>query len=61
MTKTKLKVYYLPAQICQKLGWRGANGMYDVLPLVLQANGEDPAWYEIPRELIVEVELKHPK
>ena len=34
---------------------------FDVLPMVLQANGQDPEWFEIPQELILEVPLVHPK
>lgn len=48
-------------QICEKLGWEGKGGRFDVLPLVLQAHGGDPEFFEIPPEIILEVEIKHPK
>ncbi|KAK3612606.1 hypothetical protein CHS0354_042115 [Potamilus streckersoni] len=48
-------------ELCQKLGWRGKNGKFDILPLVLQANGHDPELFEIPPNLVLEVNLKHPK
>ncbi|XP_041456933.1 nitric oxide synthase, brain-like isoform X3 [Lytechinus variegatus] len=48
-------------EVCQKLGWKGSGGRFDVLPLVLQANGEDPEMYDIPPSLILEVPLEHPK
>ncbi|XP_060064662.1 nitric oxide synthase 1-like [Ylistrum balloti] len=48
-------------EICQKMGWKGKNGMFDVLPLILQANGLDPELFEIPQDLVMEVNLKHPK
>ena len=32
-----------------------------MLPLVLQANGQDPEWFDLPSELILEVEILHPK
>ncbi|WAR01150.1 NOS1-like protein [Mya arenaria] len=48
-------------QVCQKLGWKGKGTRFDVLPLVLQANGHDPELFEIPPELILEVHFKHPK
>lgn len=51
---------YLPFQVCQQMGWHGNGGMFDVLPLVLSANGEDPELFEIPRELVLEVQLEHP-
>nr|AAS93626.1 nitric oxide synthase a [Sepia officinalis] len=47
-------------EICQKLGWKGKGGMFDVLPLVLQADGQDPEWFEIPKDLVMEVPIKHP-
>ncbi|KAK2831742.1 hypothetical protein Q7C36_016828 [Tachysurus vachellii] len=47
--------------ICIHLGWMPKYGSFDVLPLVLQANGEDPDLFEIPPELLLEVEIEHPK
>ncbi|XP_070568864.1 nitric oxide synthase 1-like [Ptychodera flava] len=48
-------------EVCQRLGWKGRGGRFDVLPVVLQANGEKPEWFEIPSELVLEVEFSHPK
>lgn len=48
-------------QVCMKLGWKGAGTKFDLLPLVLSANGHDPDYFDIPRELVMEVPLKHPK
>ena len=48
-------------QLCQKLGWKGKGSRFDVLPLVLQANGQDPEWFVIPDELVLQVPLAHPK
>ncbi|XP_071848203.1 nitric oxide synthase-like protein isoform X4 [Apostichopus japonicus] len=47
-------------EVCQKLGWKGSGGAWDILPLVLQANGQDPEVYDIPQELILEVHMSHP-
>ncbi|RNA17686.1 Nitric oxide brain [Brachionus plicatilis] len=47
-------------EICIKLGWKAKHGEFDVLPLVLQANGLDPEWFDIPPELILEVNIVHP-
>nr|QCX35683.1 Nitric Oxide Synthase 1b [Octopus bimaculoides] len=47
-------------EICQKIGWKGKGGMFDILPLVLQADGQDPEWYDIPPELVLEIAIKHP-
>ncbi|XP_063060626.1 nitric oxide synthase 2b, inducible [Engraulis encrasicolus] len=48
-------------KICIRLGWTPKYGTFDVLPLVLQANGEDPEVFEIPPELVLEVPLEHPQ
>lgn len=47
--------------MCQKLGWVGAGTRFDVLPLVLQAgNRPYPELFELPPELVLEVQLTHP-
>ncbi|WP_413406929.1 nitric oxide synthase oxygenase [Paenibacillus amylolyticus] len=43
------------------LGWQGAGSPYDVLPLIIQAQGQAPEWYVIPEEEIVEVMIEHPE
>jgi nitric-oxide synthase len=43
------------------LGWQGAGGEYDVLPLIIQAQGQAPEWYEIPEQEIIEVQIEHPE
>ena len=48
------------AQLCIKLGWKGARTRFDILPLVLSANGHDPDYFDIPSELVLEVPLSHP-
>lgn len=35
--------------------------MFDVLPLVLSAGDGDPDLFELPEDLVLEVEIKHPK
>lgn len=47
-------------QVCTKLGWKGKGTDWDILPLVLQANGHDPDYFDIPPELILEVHFVHP-
>ena len=46
---------------CQELGWQGAGTPFDVLPLVIEAEGEPPSLYPIPQELVLEVPLRHPE
>ncbi|XP_069475308.1 nitric oxide synthase 1 [Ambystoma mexicanum] len=48
-------------EICIQQGWKAPYGRFDVLPLVLQANGNDPELFEIPPEMILEVPIRHPK
>ncbi|XP_069815380.1 nitric oxide synthase 3 isoform X2 [Dendropsophus ebraccatus] len=48
-------------ELCVQLGWKPKGGRFDVLPLLLQANGDDPKLFEIPPELVLEVPLRHPK
>jgi len=46
---------------CEKLGWRGEGTPYDVLPIVIQLKGEAPRFFELPEEVVLEVELEHPE
>ncbi|KAK3106113.1 hypothetical protein FSP39_013027, partial [Pinctada imbricata] len=48
-------------EFCLSLGWKGRRGMFDVLPLVLQADGKKPELFDIPSDIILEVNIKHPK
>ncbi|XP_032898999.1 nitric oxide synthase, brain isoform X1 [Amblyraja radiata] len=48
-------------EVCMQQGWKGPNGRFDVLPLLLQANGNDPEQFEITPELILEVPITHPR
>jgi nitric-oxide synthase, bacterial len=45
---------------CQQLGWEGERTHFDILPLVIQVSGKQPKWFEIPKELVLEVPLEHP-
>ncbi|MBO0587426.1 nitric oxide synthase oxygenase [Sporosarcina sp. E16_8] len=47
--------------MCVKLGWIGERTPYDVLPLVIQLEGESPRILEIPKELVKEVTITHPQ
>ncbi|XP_006170481.1 nitric oxide synthase, inducible isoform X2 [Tupaia chinensis] len=48
-------------QLCIDLGWKPKYSRFDVLPLVLQADGRDPEFFEIPPDLVLEVPMEHPK
>lgn len=44
---------------CQQLGWKGAGTAFDVLPLVVQLDGQAPKRYDIPSDLVLEVPIRH--
>lgn len=46
---------------CQELGWKGNNERFDVLPLVIQTKNNQPKLFEIPKEYILEVPIRHPE
>ena len=48
-------------EIAQKLGWKSPGTQFDILPMVLQARGGQPEFFEYPKEDILEVDLRHPK
>uniref|UniRef100_A0A1B0CLH8 Nitric oxide synthase oxygenase n=2 Tax=Lutzomyia longipalpis TaxID=7200 RepID=A0A1B0CLH8_LUTLO len=47
-------------EFCIKLGWKAPRGEWDILPMVLSANGHDPEYFEYPPDLILEVPITHP-
>ncbi|WP_424215084.1 nitric oxide synthase oxygenase [Streptomyces sp. BI20] len=45
----------------RRMGWTGGAGTpFDVLPLVVQGAGEEPRWFELPPEAVLEVPIRHP-
>jgi nitric-oxide synthase len=46
-----------------RLGWAppGDRGPFDVLPLIVQMPGQLPRWFEIPRDAVLEVPIRHPE
>ncbi|OWR52517.1 nitric oxide synthase [Danaus plexippus plexippus] len=48
-------------EICVKLGWKPPRTAWDILPLVLSADGKDPVYFDIPHDIIMEVKMEHPK
>ncbi len=46
--------------LCLRLGWRGEGTRFDVLPLVIQVNGEDPVCFDWPADAVLEVPIRHP-
>ncbi len=48
-------------KVCQELGWKGPSSHFDLLPWVVQMEGEAPVWKEVSSPLIKEVEITHPE
>ena len=48
-------------KLCKQWGWSGNDGEYDLLPLVVQANGELPTWRKLKQESVLEINLAHPE
>ncbi|OXM88127.1 nitric oxide synthase oxygenase [Paenibacillus rigui] len=48
-------------EIALRLGWKGAGTPFDILPLIIQINGGEPEWFEIPEEIVLQVPLRHPE
>ncbi|ETN60994.1 hypothetical protein AND_007366 [Anopheles darlingi] len=46
---------------CIKLGWKSKRTEWDILPLVVSANGHDPDYFDYPPDLILQVPLSHPQ
>lgn len=47
-------------ELCQHFGWQGQGTRFDVLPLIIQMPGQKPQWFELPKEVIMEVPIEHP-
>jgi len=49
-------------RLARKLGWRAGDppGPFDLLPLIIQSPGLPPACFELPKDAVLEVPLRHP-
>ena len=45
---------------CTALGWEGKKTAFDLLPIVIQREGEPAQWFAIPEEQVLRVNLSHP-
>jgi nitric-oxide synthase len=48
-------------ELADRLGWRGAGTPFDILPLLISAPNEPIQAFDIPGELVREVEIEHPE
>jgi nitric-oxide synthase, bacterial len=49
-------------RLARDLGWQAGDppGRFDLLPLIIESPGLPPAWFELPRDAVLEVPLRHP-
>ncbi len=47
-------------KFCSELGWKGEESHFDLLPIVFQLNHRKPVWYNIPKDIVLEVPITHP-
>lgn len=43
------------------MGWKSGQTAWDILPIVVSANGHDPDYFDLPHSLVLEVDLLHPQ
>lgn len=48
-------------KVCERLGWKGEQTAFDILPLVFSINGRDLVYRSIPPEDVPEVPIEHPE
>ena len=50
-------------RLAHELGWQpsGPPGRFDLLPLIIQVPGLPPARFDLPRDAVLEVPLRHPE
>ncbi|MEL3973571.1 nitric oxide synthase oxygenase [Rossellomorea oryzaecorticis] len=46
---------------CEALGWEGEKTDFDILPFVVQIGESPPQWKPVRKDLVLEVELRHPE
>ncbi|PEK99631.1 nitric oxide synthase oxygenase [Bacillus sp. AFS017336] len=46
---------------CERLGWMGNHTNFDILPIVYSLDNNEPKYFKIPNELILEVPIEHPE
>ena len=46
---------------CIELGWNPDYGEFDLLPIVIQLHNDRPVLFDLPKDIIPEVKLEHPR
>lgn len=47
-------------KLCQRLGWEPRRSDFDILPLVIEADGQSPLCFPVPEETVKQVDIVHP-
>ncbi|GAA3015637.1 nitric oxide synthase oxygenase [Kitasatospora albolonga] len=48
--------------LARESGWKGGEERFEVLPLMVRRRPEEePHWFEVPEDAVLEVELSHPE
>ena len=47
-------------EFCQSLGWKGAGGMFDFLPIIISGADGVPHWYQLPDDVVTRIKIQHP-
>jgi nitric-oxide synthase, bacterial len=47
-------------ELCRQRGWKGDGSAFDILPWLISGADGIPKMYQIPRSLVLEVQLSHP-
>lgn len=47
-------------EFCQSLGWKGAGGMFDFLPIIISGTDGVPHWYQLPDDVVTRIKIQHP-
>ena len=48
-------------KLVEKMGWKGRQSPYDILPLAIKIPGDKPQLFELPASEIMEVKISHPE
>ncbi|MCM6772394.1 nitric oxide synthase oxygenase [Nocardia sp. CDC159] len=48
-------------ELAEDLGWHGERTPFDILPVMIHSADRSIDWFEVPREVVLEVAIEHPE
>ncbi|MGE6631704.1 nitric oxide synthase oxygenase [Bacillus sp. NPDC077027] len=48
-------------KLCEAYGWKGKGTHFDLLPLMFQVGDKSPVLYDLPQDMVMEVDIIHPE